>query len=78
MKSAERVTDDEIQEYLDERLPPERKRVVESYLAAHPERAVEVRALMRQQQALRKLGSDILDEPIPERFKEILGRLPTK
>lgn len=78
MKSPERVTDDEIQEYLDERLPAERKQAVESYLAAHPGKASEVRALMRQQQALRKLGSDILDEPIPDRFKDILGRLPDK
>ena len=78
MKSPERVTDDEIQEYLDERLPSERKHVVEAFLSAHPEKAAEVRALMRQQQALRKLGSDILDEPIPDRFKEILGRLPNK
>lgn len=78
MKSSERVTDDEIQEYLDDRLPPERKGAVEAFLAEHPERASEVRALMRQQQALRKLGSDILDEPIPDRFKEILGRLPGK
>lgn len=78
MKSPERVTDDEIQEYLDDRLASERKKVVESFLAAHPEKASEVRALMRQQQALRKLGSEILDEPIPDRFKEILGRLPGK
>jgi len=74
----EAVSEDEIQEYIDGRLSTSRRKEVEAYLAAHPERAAEVQALLRQQEALRRLGQDILNEPIPARFQEILRRIPKR
>ncbi len=75
MTRSELVSEDEIQEYLDGRLRADRKAVVEGYLARHPERAAEVQALMRQQGALKRLGEEILSEPIPERLQEVLRRM---
>ena len=72
----EAVTEDEIQEFIDGRLTAGRRREVEAFLAARPERAAEVQSLLRQQEALRRLGEDILNEPIPDRFQEILRRIP--
>jgi hypothetical protein len=34
--------------------------------------------LLRQQEALRRLGTEILAEPIPDRLQEILRRIPDK
>jgi anti-sigma factor RsiW len=72
----EAVSDDEVQEYIDGRLSPARRKEVEAYLAMRPERGAEVQSLLRQQEALRRLGEDILNEPVPNRFQEILRRLP--
>ena len=72
----EAVNDDEIQEYIDGRLSPARRKEIEAYLAMRPERGAEVQSLLRQQEALRRLGEDILNEPVPNRFQEILRRLP--
>lgn len=74
----EAVSEDEIQEYIDGRLAPERRREVEAYLATRPERAAEIHALLRQQEALRRLGEEILNEPVPERLQEILRRIPRR
>ena len=76
MVGPESVNDEEIQEYIDGRLSAARRREVEAFLAAHPSRAAEVQSLLRQQEALRRLGEDILNEPIPDRFQEILRRIP--
>ena len=76
MNVPEAVSDDEIQEYIDGRLSQGRRKEVEAYLAARPERGAEVQSLLRQQEALRRLGQDILNEPVPNRFQEILRRLP--
>ncbi len=78
MVAPETVTDDEIQEYIDGRLTPARRKQVEAYLALRPERASEVQSLLRQQEALRRLGEDILNEPIPDRFQDILRRIPSR
>lgn len=74
----EAVSEDEIQEFIDGRLSPARRKEVEAYLAMHPERAAEVHALLRQQEALRRLGEEILNEPIPERLQAILRRIPRR
>lgn len=78
MVGAESVTEEEVQEYIDGRLSSARRQEVDAYLATRPQRAAEVRALLRQQEALRRLGEDILNEPIPDRFQDILRRIPTR
>ena len=76
MGGPDTITEDEIQEYIDGRLTALRRKDVEAYLAVRPERAAEVQSLLRQQEALRRLGEDILNEPVPDRFQEILRRIP--
>ncbi|MFN4090321.1 MAG: anti-sigma factor family protein [Alphaproteobacteria bacterium] len=78
MARPELVTEEDIQEYIDGRASAELRTIVEAFLAANPKRQAEVRALLRQQEALRRLGTEILAEPIPERLQEILRRLPKR
>ncbi len=78
MARPEMVTEEEIQEYVDGRGTSEQRAAVEAYLARHPAKRAEVQALIRQQEALRRLGTEILAEPIPERLQEILRRIPKK
>ena len=78
MARPEMVSEEDIQEYIDGRASPDLRAEVETYLAANPKRKAEVQALLRQQEALRRLGTDILAEPIPDRLQEILRRIPDK
>jgi anti-sigma factor RsiW len=72
------VSEEDIQEFIDGRASPALRAEVESYLAANPKRRAEVQALVRQQDALRRLGTEILAEPIPDRLQEILRRIPDR
>src|SRR3546814_17048134 len=78
MARPETVTEEDIQEYIDGRVSPELRAEVETFLAARPNRRAEVQALIRQQEALRRLGTEILAVPIPERLQEIRRRIPSK
>jgi anti-sigma factor RsiW len=62
-------SDEDIQDLLDNRLDADRLREVDAFLAAHPERAEEVRALRQQDEALRQLSREMLVEPIPARLR---------
>ena len=67
-------TEAEISDLIDGRLSGRRREEVERWLADHPERA---RAVERQRElnsALKDLGSEILDEPVPERLRDVLKR----
>jgi anti-sigma factor RsiW len=72
------VSEEDIQEYIDGRASPALRAQVDAFLAANPKRQAEVQALLRQQEALRRLGTEILAEPIPDRLQEILRRIPDK
>src|SRR3546814_12344760 len=78
MARPDTVTEEDIQEYIDGRASPALRADVETFLAVRPHRKAEVQALIRQQEALRRLGTEILAEPIPERLQEILRRIPSK
>ena len=78
MARPEMVSEEDIQEYIDGRASPELRAEVESFLESQPKRKAEVQALLRQQEALRRLGTEILAEPIPDRLQEILRRIPNK
>ena len=71
-------TDEQIQDYLDGRLNERDRAAVAAYLLAHPRVAAEVEAVRRQSDALRALGQEILDEPIPERLREVLRERPAR
>ncbi|MGC2857772.1 anti-sigma factor family protein [Novispirillum sp. DQ9] len=73
MKLQPPITDDDIEALLSGSLPPRRRRVVEDHLAGNPDLRARVNALRADQEALRALGADLLDEPIPERFLRLLS-----
>ena len=78
MARPDMVSEEDIQEFIDGRASPSLRAEVEAHLAANPKRKAEVQALIRQQEALRRLGTEILAEPIPDRLQEILRRIPNK
>lgn len=73
MKLRPPIADDDIEALLTGTLPPARRRVVEEHLAAHPRQRARVEALRADQEALRALGADLLDAPLPERFLRLLA-----
>lgn len=68
------VTEDDLQAYVDSVLPPARQSAVEAYLAEHPEDAERVRVYRTQKQALRSLFDPVLNEPLPDKLRELAAR----
>lgn len=71
-------TDQQIQDYIDGRLNERDRGAVAGYLLAHPRVAADVEAVRRQSEALRALGHEILDEPVPEHLRRILREHPAR
>jgi anti-sigma factor RsiW len=69
-------TDEQIQDYIDGRLNERDRAALAAYLLAHPRVAAEVEAVRRQSEALRALGQEILDEPVPEHLRRLLRQSP--
>lgn len=67
---------DDMQDYIEGRLGDGDRARVDAYLRLNPQEAARVEALKVQAQRLKKLGDDILQEPVPEQFLDILRRLP--
>ena len=67
---------DDMQDYIEGRLGDSDRARIDAYLRLNPQEAARVEALRLQAQRLKKLGDDILREPVPEQFLEILQRLP--
>lgn len=63
------IGEDDLQAYVDERLPSERRVLVEDYLAQHPQVAERVTAYVAQRNALRELCQHKIEEPIPARLR---------
>ena len=74
MAEFEILADQKIQDYIDGRLDERDRAAVAAYLLAHPSAAVRVETLRRQNEALRGIGQEILDEPVPTRLREVLHR----
>lgn len=66
------ITEDDIEDYIADRLDDNRRQAVDHFLRANPQRQAEVEDLIVQQDALRKMGADLLEEPVPERFLRLL------
>jgi anti-sigma factor RsiW len=62
-------SEDHLQDYIDGRLDAEAHAAVALELLARRDLAAEVDTLRRQNEALRVIGREILDEPIPERLR---------
>lgn len=67
---------DDMQDYIEGRLGDSDRARIDTYLRLNPQEAARVEALRLQAQRLKKLGDDLLREPVPEQFLEILQRLP--
>jgi anti-sigma factor RsiW len=68
-------TEETIQDYVDGRLNSADEARVEAYLIEHPEVAATVDRNRKTGQALRRLGAQVLDEPVPARLKDVLKRI---
>lgn len=73
ISNSERDTQDHIQQYLVGELGSRHVVALEAALHEDPRLAVQVQALRRQNELLRGLRSDILDEPVPERLLAALN-----
>jgi anti-sigma factor RsiW len=69
------VSADDLQDFIEGRLSTERRAEVEAYLQSHPAEARRVEALREQAGRLRRLGSEMLVEPVPTQFLDILKRM---
>ncbi|MCA1941123.1 MAG: hypothetical protein LDL26_09010 [Caenispirillum bisanense] len=62
-----------IDDYLAGRLTADERSRLEMLIEENPEVRRRVDVLRAQEEALRHLGSDILDEPVPDRLLQALG-----
>jgi anti-sigma factor RsiW len=58
----------DLQAWVDDRLTPERRRIVAAWLAAHPEQEDRLRAMRAQRDLLRAALAPVLEEPVPARL----------
>lgn len=63
------IGDDDLQSLVDERLSPERRRIVETWLVDHPDVAARVEAQRADREALRARLAAKAIEPIPARLR---------
>jgi anti-sigma factor RsiW len=62
--------EDDLQAFVDgEQLPPERRRIVMAYLAAHPEEAARLGDYRRLSEELHLLYDEVMGEPLPARLR---------
>lgn len=71
-----RPSEGELSEYVDGRLSERRRAEIAAWLLEHPREAAELERLQELDEALRGVGGEILDEPVPERLREVLRRWP--
>lgn len=66
------VTEDDLHAWADGRLGPERRTEVEAWLATQPEARAKADGWRAQNDALRSLARDALDEPVPRRLLDAI------
>lgn len=62
------VTEEELHAFVDGELPPDRRKAVEAWLAAHPEDATRVGAWQAQSESIRARYLDVAAQPVPPRL----------
>jgi anti-sigma factor RsiW len=62
------VTEDELHAYVDGELPPERRSVVEAWLATHPDDAAAVASWRKQGELIQARYGGVAEEPRPDRL----------
>lgn len=66
------ISNEQIMLYIDGLLSEHETAEVDAYLLAHPEKSREVTRLREQDVALRSIGREILDDPIPSYLLDII------
>ena len=74
MRPRQLISDAEIQDFIDHRLDRAARSAFIAKLLACPKVGAEVEAMRRQQEALREIGPEILDEPVPPRLRVLVQR----
>lgn len=74
MRPAPAFSDDEVVQYVDELLPPQRAAAITARMKEDPVLAERVAALDRQTDRLKGLGAAIVAEPVPERLLAVIHR----
>ena len=64
----------DLQAYVDDQLPQERRREIEAYLATRPEEAERLRSYAAHKREIRTLFDPVLDEPVPRRLVEAAAK----
>lgn len=62
------VDEADLQAWVDDRLTPERRRIVAAWLAAYPEQDARVHAMRAHRELLRAGLASVLEEPVPARL----------
>lgn len=70
------VSESDLQAFVDDRLSPQRRAEVESYLAAHPQETARLQAYREQSTALHALFDSVLGEAIPTAMLHVPRRPP--
>ncbi|MCP5151135.1 MAG: anti-sigma factor [Chromatiales bacterium] len=68
------IRDADLQAWVDDRLEPERRAVVEAWLAEQPERAAALARQRRANERLRAAYAHVLREPVPDRLTQARPR----
>jgi anti-sigma factor RsiW len=67
MSDTSPITEADLHAYVDEQLPIERQREIETYLASRPDEAQRIESYRVQKRELRALFRPVLDEALPQR-----------
>ena len=76
MSPMERIGEAELNAYLDGELDTEARVAVETWLADNPDEAKRLEALRSDRDALAEIHADILQEPVPDKMRAVLGKAP--
>jgi anti-sigma factor RsiW len=66
------INDEDLHAYIDGRLDAARRLAVAIYLAGHPREAARGEAFRAQKEAIRALFDHVLDQPVPDRLREVM------
>lgn len=73
MAKAPKLSQESIQDYLDDRMSAREKVHFTEHLQANPADARLVMEIQRQNELVKTIGEEILDEPVPDRLKAVIS-----
>lgn len=71
------ISEADLHAYVDTGLPEARRAEIDDYLNTHPDEAERVRAYQAQKLALKGLFDEVLDEPLPEKLRNLANKPPS-